>query len=88
MIYEQLRQQMDESLLQKDESLAKYTSFRVGGPCDCMVTPRTPEELAMWAEKCTAEPAFAKAVGQAGRLRCLADHRWDSRADAFLRCLR
>ena len=52
MIYEQLRQQMDESLLQKDESLAKYTSFRVGGPCDCMVTPRTPEELAMALKAC------------------------------------
>lgn len=46
-----------------------------------------PEELAMWAEKCTKDPAFAKAVGQAGRRRCLAEHRWENRVDAFLRCL-
>ena len=53
-----------------------------------VLTFETPEELDMWAKKCTAEPAFAKAVGQAGRLRCLAEHRWDSRVDAFLRNIR
>ena len=53
-----------------------------------VLTFTTPEELAMWAEKCTTEPAFAKAIGQAGRRRCLAEHRWDSRVDAFLRYLR
>ncbi|MBQ3389916.1 MAG: UDP-N-acetylmuramate dehydrogenase [Firmicutes bacterium] len=52
MIYEQLRQSMDERLLKKDEPLADYTSFRVGGPCDCMITPRTAEELAGALKAC------------------------------------
>ena len=52
-----------------------------------VLTFTAPEELAMWAEKCTKNPAFAKAVGQAGRRRCLAEHRWENRVDAFLRCL-
>ena len=52
MIYEQLRQSMDESLLRKDEPLAEYISFRVGGPCDCMITPRTAEELAAAIKTC------------------------------------
>lgn len=28
-----------------DEPMEKYTSFRIGGPCDWMATPRTEEEL-------------------------------------------
>ena len=52
MIYEQLKETLDTALLRKDEPLKDYLSFRVGGPCDCMVTPRTREELALALRTC------------------------------------
>ncbi len=46
---------------------------------------RNAEELEEWAGKCAGDPSFAKAVGEAGRRRCLQEHRWTTRVDAFLR---
>lgn len=52
MIYEQLKERLEDAILRPDEPLKEYISFKVGGPCDCMVTPRTPEELALALKTC------------------------------------
>ncbi|MFZ5966423.1 MAG: UDP-N-acetylmuramate dehydrogenase [Bacillota bacterium] len=44
-IYNQLKEKIQSSNIIKDESMAKHTSFKIGGPVDIMVIPETFEEL-------------------------------------------
>lgn len=44
-----------ESNIQKDEPMAKHTTFQIGGPVDFFVTPKTAEELSEIVSLCKAE---------------------------------
>lgn len=55
MIYEKLIDNIGKDKVLKNVPLREHVSFRVGGPCDCMVFPSTAEETAAAAEICRAE---------------------------------
>lgn len=44
-IYEELREIVGCESVWKDESMKKHTTFRIGGPADCFVTPHTSREV-------------------------------------------
>ncbi|MDO4279416.1 MAG: UDP-N-acetylmuramate dehydrogenase [Lachnoclostridium edouardi] len=49
---EKLRQTAGENKVKTNEAMAKYTTFRVGGPADYFVTPAGPKELAEILKLC------------------------------------
>lgn len=44
-IYEGLEKILDKSNIKYNEPMKKYTTTKVGGPCDCLVEPTTVEEI-------------------------------------------
>ena len=44
-ICKELREILPDLQIKEQESMSQHTSFRIGGPCDLMVVPRTEEEL-------------------------------------------
>ena len=46
MIYEKLIKNIDREKVMRNVPLREHVSFRVGGPCDCMVFPSTADEIA------------------------------------------
>lgn len=55
MIYEKLIHRIDKSRVLKNAPLKEHISFRVGGPCDCMVFPENLEEISAVIEACLSE---------------------------------
>ena len=52
--YNELIQKIDEKRVLQQESMAKHTTFRVGGPADYFVTPKTIEEVQAAIALCKA----------------------------------
>ena len=57
---EELYQIVGETNIKLDEPMKKHTTFRIGGPADCLITPNTVEELEQVLAACNAakEPFF------------------------------
>ena len=55
MIYEKLIKNIDREKVMRNVPLREHVSFRVGGPCDCMVFPSTADEIAAAAQICSSE---------------------------------
>jgi UDP-N-acetylmuramate dehydrogenase len=52
-----------ESIVKKDYPLAKHTWYGLGGPADYFLTPRTTEQLAEAAKRCTASNVPVHVLG-------------------------
>ena len=44
-ILREIRAKLPDLPIKEQESMKLHTSFRIGGPCDAMVLPRSSEEL-------------------------------------------
>jgi len=63
--YEKLALQLSESQLSRNEPLAPYTTFRIGGPADLFYSTRTADDLstAILAARETGVPYFVLGLG-------------------------
>ncbi|MBQ4340598.1 MAG: UDP-N-acetylmuramate dehydrogenase [Firmicutes bacterium] len=55
MIYEKLTEHIGKDKVLKDVPLKEHISFKVGGPCKCMVFPSSAEEISKAVEICRSE---------------------------------
>lgn len=66
--YEKLRNIIDENCIYKDELMKKHTTFRVGGPADYFVTPKTNEQINQLISLCREENVSYYVVGNGSNL--------------------
>lgn len=67
-IYEKLTQILPEAQVKADEPMKNHITFRVGGPADVFVTPKTKEELAQVIACCKEEKIPYYIIGNGSNL--------------------
>ena len=60
---EKIQEYIPAFMIRKEEPLAKHTSFRIGGPAELMIFPRTPQQLAQILREAGALGIPAKILG-------------------------
>lgn len=67
-IFDELAAVVSPEAVHEKEPLKKHTTFRVGGPCDYLVEPRTKEEAARVAAICRAHGVPCFVIGNGSNL--------------------
>ncbi len=44
-MFDELREQLSEDIVQLNEPMQNHTTFKIGGPADIMICPHTVEEI-------------------------------------------
>ena len=65
---EQLGRLLEEASVKTDERMANHTTFRIGGPADYYVTPKTVGELSAVVQLCRQEQMPYYVVGNGSNL--------------------
>lgn len=67
-IYEKLKSLIPEDLILLDEPMKKHTTFKIGGPADVMVIPKTVEEISTIVKVCNEKNAPYFVIGNGSNL--------------------